>query len=57
MVNAINLPVSRRRMEKYQNMHTRQIACCEAVGGETIKGSEQLAAEGVDGTPNSTQLH
>ena len=25
MVNAINLPVSRKRMEKYQNMHTRQI--------------------------------
>ena len=25
MVDAINLPVSRKRMEKYRNMHTRQI--------------------------------
>ena len=24
MVDAINLPVSRKRMEKYRNMHTRQ---------------------------------
>ena len=25
MVDAINLPVSRKRMEKYQKLHTRQI--------------------------------
>ena len=40
-----------------EHAHAADRACCEAVGGQTIKGSEQLAAEGVDGAPNSTQLH
>ena len=58
MVNSINMPVSRERMEQYQNIHMRQIehAAKQWDAGES-QSKDKHYAEGVDAAPNKRQLH